>query len=160
MKTLMAKRIGPNDDYKIGDKEYKRKWFVVDAAGVPLGRLASQVAMVLKGKKKPEYTPNFDVGDYVIVINSDKVALTGTKAEKKLNTYYTGYIGGLKQQKYSLFLKENSDKAVAKAVKGMLPKNSLGRQMIKKLKVYKTAEHNHEAQKPEPLEIQYNSNKR
>ena len=155
MKTLMAKKIDSRSaDYKIGDKEYKRNWYVVDAAGVPLGRLASQVAMVLKGKKKPEYTPNTDVGDFVIVINSDKVVLTGNKAEKKLRTYYTGYIGGLKQQKYSLFLQENSDKAVIKAVKGMLPKNSLGRAMIKKLKVFKTAEHNHEAQKPQPLEIE------
>ncbi len=116
--------------------------------------------MVLKGKKKPEYTPNVDVGDFVIVINTDKVALTGNKAEKKLRTYHTGYMGGLKQQKYSLFLEENSDKAVIKAVKGMLPKNSLGRQMIKKLKVFKGATHNHEAQKPEPLEIAYNKEKR
>ncbi len=155
MKTLMAKKIDSRSaDYKIGDKEYKRNWYVVDAAGVPLGRLASQVAMVLKGKKKPEYTPNADVGDFVIIINSDKVALTGNKAEKKLYTYHTGYMGGLKQQKYALFLKENSDKAVTKAVKGMLPKNSLGRAMIKKLKVFKCAEHNHEAQKPQPLDIE------
>ena len=147
MKTLMAKKIDSRSaDYKIGDKEYKRNWYVVDAAGVPLGRLASQVAMVLKGKRKPEYTPNADVGDYVIVINSDKVVLTGNKADKKLRTYYTGYMGGLKQEKYSKFLLENSDKAVIKAVKGMLPKNSLGRAMIKKLKVCKTAEHKHEAQ--------------
>ncbi len=141
-------------DYKIGDKEYKRNWYIVDAAGVPLGRLASQVAMVLKGKKKPEYTPNADVGDFVIVINTDKVVLTGTKPTKKLRTYYTGYVGGLKQEKYSQFLRENSDKAVVKAVKGMLPKNSLGRQMIKKLKVFKAAEHNHEAQQPQPLNIE------
>ena len=155
MKTLMAKKIDSRTaDYKIGDKEYKRSWYVVDAAGVPLGRLASQVAMVLKGKRKPEYTPNADVGDFVIVINTDKVVLTGNKPTKKLRTYYTGYIGGLKQEKYSKFLLENSDKAVVKAVKGMLPKNSLGRQMIKKLKVFKTAEHNHEAQKPQPLNIE------
>lgn len=155
MKTLMAKKIDSRTaDYKIGDKEYKRSWYVVDAAGVPLGRLASQVAMVLKGKRKPEYTPNVDAGDFVIVINTDKVVLTGNKPTKKLRTYYTGYIGGLKQEKYSKFLLENSDKAVVKAVKGMLPKNSLGRQMIKKLKVFKTAEHNHEAQKPQPLNIE------
>lgn len=155
MKTLMARKVDSRTaDYKVGDKEYKRNWYVVDAAGVPLGRLASQVAMVLKGKRKPEYTPNTDVGDFVIVINTDKVALTGTKPTKKLRTYYTGYIGGLKQQKYSQFLLENSDKAVVKAVKGMLPKNSLGRQMIKKLKVFKGAEHNHEAQKPQPLNIE------
>ena len=151
----MAKKIDSRTaDYKIGDKEYKRSWYVVDAAGVPLGRLASQVAMVLKGKNKPEYTPNADVGDFVIVINSDKVILTGNKADKKLRTYYTGYVGGLKQQKYSHFLEENSDKAVIKAVKGMLPKNSLGRAMIKKLKVVKGPEHKHEAQQPKPLEIE------
>ncbi len=155
MKTLMASKIDSRSaDYKIGDKEYKRDWYVVDATDVPLGRLASQVAMVLKGKRKPEYTPNADVGDFVIVINTDKVVLTGNKPTKKLRTYYTGYVGGLKQEKYSKFLLENSDKAVVKAVKGMLPKNSLGRQMIKKLKVFKTAEHNHEAQKPQPLNIE------
>lgn len=155
MKTQMAKKIDSRSaDYKIGDKEYKRKWYVVDAAGVPLGRLASQVAMVLKGKKKPEYTPNVDVGDFVIVINTDKVILTGNKADKKLYTYHTGYMGGLKQQRYSQFLRENSDKAVVKAVKGMLPKNSLGRAMAKKLKVFKGAEHNHEAQQPVTLEIE------
>lgn len=155
MKTQMAKKIDSRSaDYKIGDKEYKRKWYVVDAAGVPLGRLASQVAMVLKGKKKPEYTPNADVGDFVIVINTDKVVLTGNKAEKKLYTYHTGYMGGLKQQRYSQFLRENSDKAVVKAVKGMLPKNSLGRSMAKKLKVFKGAEHNHEAQQPVTLNIE------
>jgi len=155
MKTLMAKKIDSRSaDYKIGNKEYKRNWYVVDAAGVPLGRLASTVAAVLKGKTKPEYTPNTDVGDFVIVVNSDKVALTGDKANKKLRTYHTGYMGGLKQQTYVHFLEENSDKAVMKAVKGMLPKNSLGRQMIKKLKVFKGAEHNHVAQKPQPLVIE------
>lgn len=155
MKTLMAKKIDSRSaDYKIGNKEYKRNWYVVDAAGVPLGRLASTVAAVLKGKTKPEYTPNTDVGDFVIVVNSDKVALTGDKANKKLRTYHTGYMGGLKQQTYAHYLEENSDKAVMKAVKGMLPKNSLGRQMIKKLKVFKGAEHNHAAQKPQPLVIE------
>lgn len=154
MKTLMAKKIvSRTADYKIGDKEYKRKWYVVDAAGVPLGRLASTVAAVLKGKTKPEYTPNTDVGDFVIVVNTDKVVLTGNKANDKLRTYHTGYMGGLKQQKYSHFLEENSDKAVVKAVKGMLPKNTLGRQMIKKLKTFKGAEHNHEAQHPVPLTV-------
>lgn len=155
MKTLMAKKIDSRSaDYKIGNKEYKRNWYLVDAAGVPLGRLASRVAAVLKGKTKPEYTPNVDVGDFVIVINTDKVVLTGNKADQKLRTYHTGYMGGLKQQKYSHFLEENSDKAVAKAVKGMLPKNSLGRAMIKKLKLFKGAEHNHEAQQPKTLDIE------
>lgn len=160
MKTLMAKKIESKSyDYKIGDKEYKRSWYVVDATDVPLGRLASYVAMILKGKTKPEYTPNTDVGDYVIIVNTDKVKLTGNKAEKKLRTYHTGYMGGLKQQKYSLFLKENSDKAVQKAVKGMLPKNSLGRQMIKKLKLFKGAEHNHQAQNPKQLVIKLHQDK-
>lgn len=154
MKTLMAKKIvSRSADYKIGGKEYKRKWYVVDAAGVPLGRLASVVASVLKGKNKPEYTPNTDVGDFVVVVNTDKVVLTGDKQNKKLRTYHTGYMGGLKQIQYSHFLAENSDKAVQKAVKGMLPKNSLGRSMIKKLKLFKGAEHNHEAQQPEKLAI-------
>ncbi|MBD5131398.1 MAG: 50S ribosomal protein L13 [Clostridiales bacterium] len=153
----MANKVNSRTaDYKIGGKEYTRNWYVVDAAGVPLGRLASQVAAVLKGKTKPEYTPNSDVGDFVIVINTDKVVLTGDKLNKKLRTYHTGYMGGLKQQKYSHFLEENSDKAVVKAVKGMLPKNSLGRAMAKKLKVFKGAEHNHQAQKPTPLAIVYN----
>ncbi len=161
MKTLMAKKIDSRSaDYKIGDKEYKRNWYVVDAAGVPLGRLASRVAAILKGKTKPEYTPNVDVGDFVIVVNTDKVALTGNKADKKLRTYHTGYMGGLKQEKYSHFLKENSDKAVQKAVKGMLPKNTLGRAMIKKLKLFKGAEHNHEAQNPQPLVIECNKETR
>lgn len=155
MKTCMAKKVvSKSCDYVIAGKEYKRNWYVVDAAGVPLGRLASKVAAILKGKTKPEYTPNTDVGDFVIVINSDKVVLTGNKADAKLRTYHTGYMGGLKQQKYSHFLQENSDKAVIKAVKGMLPKNTLGRAMIKKLKVFKGAEHNHQAQQPVVLEIQ------
>ncbi len=138
----------------VGENKYKRSWYIVDAAGVPLGRLASVVASVLKGKNKPEYSPNTDVGDYVIIINSDKVVLTGNKANKKLRTYHTGYMGGLKQIKYSQFLKENSDKAVMKAVKGMLPKNSLGRSMIKKLRVFKgDAGDRYAAQKPQPYEI-------
>ena len=160
MKTLMAKKIdSKTSDYKIGDKEYKRNWYVGAAAGGPLGRLASVVASVLKGKTKPEYTPNADVGDFVIVVNTDKVVLTGNKLNKKLRTYHTGYMGGLKQQKYSHFLEENSDKAVQKAVKGMLPKNSLGRAMIKKLKLFKGPEHIHEAQQPQPLTIELHKEK-
>jgi len=130
-----------------------RKWFVVDAAGVPLGRLASKVALVLRGKHKPDYTPNVDNGDNVIIINSDKVILTGRKLEKKFYKYYTGYTGGLKEISYKHFLEEKSDKAVFEAVRGMLPKNSLGRNMIKKLKIYKDSEHSHAAQKPEVLKL-------
>ena len=142
MKTYMAKA-----------ESVERKWYVVDAAGVPLGRLASRVASVLRGKNKPTYTPNVDTGDFVIVINTDKAVLTGKKLENKFYRYHTGYIGGLKEISYKKMMAEKSDLAVYEAVKGMLPKNSLGRQMLKKLKVYKGAEHNHAAQKPEELKL-------
>lgn len=142
MKTYMA---------KTGNVE--RKWYVVDADGVSLGRLASKVAAVLHGKNKPSFTPNVDTGDFVIVINSDKVVLTGKKAEDKYHRYHTGYIGGLKEIAYGKLLQEKSDFMVYEAIRGMLPKNSLGRQMIKKLRVYKGAEHNHAAQKPEALKL-------
>ena len=142
MKTFMAKA-----------EAVERKWYVVDAAGVPLGRLASRVASVLRGKTKPTYTPNVDTGDFVIVINTDKAVLTGKKLENKFYRYHTGYIGGLKEISYKKMMAEKSDLAVYEAVKGMLPKNSLGRQMLKKLKVYKGAEHNHAAQKPEELKV-------
>ena len=130
-----------------------RKWYVVDAANVPLGRLASKVAAILRGKNKPTFTPNVDTGDFVIVINSDKALLTGKKLEDKFYRYHTGYIGGLKEISYGKLMAERSDLAVYEAVRGMLPKNSLGRQMIKKLRIYKGAEHNHAAQKPEALKI-------
>ena len=142
MKTYMAKA-----------EAVERKWYVVDAAGVPLGRLASKVASVLRGKNKPTYTPNVDTGDFVIVINTDKTVLTGKKLEHKCYRYPTGYIGGLKEISYKKMMAEKSDLAVYEAVKGMLPKNSLGRAMLKKLKVYKGAEHNHAAQKPEELKV-------
>ena len=131
----------------------ERKWYVVDAAGVPMGRLASKVASVLRGKNKPVFTPNVDTGDFVIIINTDKAVLTGKKLENKFYRYHTGYIGGLKEISYKKMMEEKSDLAVYEAVKGMLPKNSLGRAMLKKLKVYKGAEHNHAAQKPEVLSI-------
>ena len=131
----------------------ERKWYVVDAAGVPLGRLASRVASVLRGKNKPTYTPNVDCCDFVIIINTDKAVLTGKKLENKFYRYHTGYIGGLKEISYKKMMEEKSDLAVYEAVKGMLPKNSLGRVMLKKLKVYKGAEHNHAAQKPEVLKL-------
>ena len=131
----------------------ERKWYVVDAAGIPLGRLASKVASILRGKNKPTYTPNVDTGDFVIILNSDKVVLTGKKYEDKYYRYHTGYIGGLKEISYKKLMAERSDLAVYEAVKGMLPKNSLGRKMIKKLRVFKGAEHNHAAQKPEELKL-------
>ena len=142
MKTFMAQA-----------ESVERKWYVVDAAGIPLGRLASCVASVLRGKNKPTYTPNVDTGDFVIIINTDKVVLTGKKLENKFYRYHTGYIGGLKEISYKKMMAEKSDLAVYEAVKGMLPKNSLGRAMLKKLKVYKGAEHNHAAQKPEELKV-------
>ena len=131
----------------------ERKWYVVDAAGLPLGRLATRVASVLRGKHKPTYTPHVDTGDFVIVINTDKVVLTGKKLEDKFYRYHTGYIGRLKEISYKKLMAEKSDLAVYEAVKGMLPKNSLGRVMLKKLRVYKGAEHNHAAQKPEELKV-------
>ena len=131
----------------------ERKWYVVDAEGVTLGRLATRVASVLRGKNKPTFTPNVDTGDFVIVINTDKVVLTGKKLEDKFYRYHSGYIGGLKEIPYKKLMAEKSDLAVYEAVKGMLPKNSLGRAMLKKLRVYKGGEHNHAAQKPEALKI-------
>ena len=131
----------------------ERKWYVVDAEGVTLGRLATRVASVLRGKNKPTFTPNVDTGDFVIIINTDKVVLTGKKLEDKYYRYHSGYIGGLKEIPYKKLMAEKSDLAVYEAVKGMLPKNSLGRVMLKKLRVYKGAEHNHAAQKPEVLKI-------
>ena len=142
MKTYMAKA-----------ETVERKWYVVDAAGMPLGRLATRVASVLRGKNKPTFTPNVDTGDFVIVLNTDKVVLTGKKLEDKFYRYHTGYIGGLKEISYKKMMAEKSDLAVYEAVKGMLPKNSLGRAMLKKLRVYKGAEHNHAAQKPETLKL-------
>ena len=139
--------------YMANAETVERKWYVVDAAGVPLGRLASRVASVLRGKNKPTFTPNVDGGDFVIVINTDKVVLTGKKLENKFYRYHTGYIGGLKEISYKKMIAEKSDLAVYEAVRGMLPKNSLGRTMLKKLKVYKGAEHNHAAQKPEELKV-------
>ena len=130
-----------------------RKWYVVDAEGIALGRLASKVASILRGKNKPTFTPNVDTGDFVIILNCDKVVLTGKKLEDKYYRYHSGYIGGLKEIPYKKLMAEKSDLAVYEAVKGMLPKNSLGRAMIKKLRVYKGGEHNHEAQKPETLKV-------
>ena len=129
------------------------KWYVVDAEGMVLGRLASKVATILRGKRKPTYTPNVDMGDYVIVINTDKVILTGKKLEKKMYTYHTGYVGGLKQTPYKQMMANKSDIVVYEAVKGMIPHNTLGKSMMKKLRVYKGAEHDHAAQQPETLKL-------
>jgi len=142
MKTYMAKPL-----------EVQRNWYVVDATGMALGRLASRVAAILRGKNKPTFTPNVDTGDYVIVINSDKIELTGKKSEKKFYRYHTGYIGGLKEIRYDKLMAEKSDFALRRAVKGMLPKNPIGYAMFKKLFVYKGEEHKHQAQKPVALTL-------
>lgn len=131
----------------------ERKWYVVDAEGKTLGRLASEVAKVLSGKTKPIYTPHVDTGDFVIIINAEKVVLTGKKLEQKYYRTYSGHIGGLKETKYKDMMKNKPELVMTHAVKGMLPKNKLGRAMLKKLRVYRGAEHNHQAQKPEALEL-------
>jgi len=133
--------------------QIQRKWYVVDASGKILGRLASEVAKILRGKGKPIWTPHLDVGDFVIIVNASKVRLTGKKLQQKELRWYTGYPGGLKSIKYADLLRKNPVKAVEHAVRGMLPKNRLGRKMFRKLKVYAGPEHPHQAQKPEPLEL-------
>ena len=126
-----------------------RKWLLIDAEGKTLGRLATEVARLLRGKHKPTYTPFIDTGDYVVVINASKMILTGKKLDQKFYRYHTGYPGGLKETSYKNLMAKNPEKALELAVKGMLPKNSLGRQMFKKLHVYAGAEHEQIAQKPE-----------
>jgi large subunit ribosomal protein L13 len=130
-----------------------RKWFVVDATNQSLGRLASRVASVLRGKHKPTYTPHVDTGDFVIVINADKVKLTGAKVTDKMYYRHSGYPGAIRGEAYRDLVSRHPDAPITLAVKGMLPKNILGRQMLEKLKVYGTAEHPHRAQKPETLAV-------
>jgi len=131
----------------------ERKWYVVDASGMVLGRLASQVANILRGKTKPIYTPYVDTGDYVIIINADKAILTGKKLDQKIYYHHSGYAGGLKETKYRDLMANKPEFAIKHAVVGMLPKGPLGRKMATKLKVYSGPEHEHEAQKPEVLEL-------
>lgn len=133
--------------------EVERKWYVIDAEGKVLGRLASEIASVLRGKRKPIFTPHVDCGDFVIVINADKVVLTGDKLNQKIHAYHTGYPGGRKEVVYAEMMAKRPEKVIELAVKGMLPKSRLGRQMIKKLKVYAGAEHPHAAQSPEVYEF-------
>ncbi len=142
MKTFMAKA-----------QEVERKWYVIDANGKTLGRLASEVAKILRGKHKPIYTPHVDTGDHVIIVNAEKVHLTGKKLDQKLYRRHSQYPGGLKEIPYRRLMESRPTVAIYEAVKGMLPKNSLGRQMIKKLRVYAGPNHNHEAQMPEALDI-------
>ncbi len=142
MKSFVAKPL-----------ELERKWYIVDAEGKTLGRLSSEIAKVLRGKHKPIYTPHVDCGDYVIVINADKVELTGKKLDQKKFRWHTGYIGHLRERSYRELMAKKPEFVVEQAIKGMLPKNSLGRDMFRKLKVYSGTEHGHEAQKPEALEL-------
>ena len=131
----------------------ERKWYVVDAEGMVLGRLASQVAAILRGKNKPTFTPHFDTGDYVIIINADKVVLTGNKEDQKEYKRYSGYTGGLKITKFKDMKATHPERIVEHAIVGMLPHNKLGRQMAKKLRVYAGSDHGHEAQFPETLDL-------
>jgi large subunit ribosomal protein L13 len=134
-------------------KNIQRKWFVIDAAGQTLGRLSSHAASVLAGKTNPLYTPYIDMGDHVVVINAEKIHLTGMKADQKLYRRYTGYPGGLREEEYSKLLARRPEVIIEQAIKGMLPKSKLGRQMATKLKVYKGGEHPHHAQQPVALEM-------
>ncbi len=142
MKTFMPKAA-----------DITRKWYVVDAEGLALGRVASQVANILRGKNKPIYTPNVDTGDFVIVINASKLILTGKKLDHKIYYKHSGFVGGLKEIKYRKLMAEKPEEALRHAVVGMLPKGPLGRQMAKKLKIYAGAEHEHAAQQPEKLDL-------
>ena len=137
-----------NTTHSVKAKEIEKKWYVIDAADRPLGRVASEVAKLLKGKHKPTYSTHLDCGDNVIVINSDKIVLTGNKLNQKVYRRHSGYIGGLNETPYIDLMANSSDKALLLAVKGMLPKNSLGRQLLTNVRVFKGSEHNHEAQKP------------
>jgi large subunit ribosomal protein L13 len=133
--------------------EIERKWFVIDAQGQTLGRLATRVATILRGKHKPIYTPHLDCGDYVIVVNADKINVTGQKLDQKVYYRHSGYPGGLKQVTLRRQLQTHPERVVEAAVRGMLPKNRLGRKMFKKLKVYDGPDHPHQAQQPEPLDL-------
>ncbi|MCM0649429.1 50S ribosomal protein L13 [Clostridium swellfunianum] len=144
MKSYLAKK-----------NEVERKWYVIDAAGKPLGRVASQVATILRGKHKPVFTPNVDTGDFVIIINAEKVVLTGKKLDQKMMRHHSLYPGGLKETPYREVLAKKPEFAFSEAVRRMLPSGPLGRDMLKKLKVYRGSEHEHEAQKPEVLELKY-----
>ena len=137
--------------YMANPDKIERKWYVVDAEGCTLGRLASGVASVLRGKNKPQFTPHVDTGDYVIIVNADKVKVTGKKMDQKIYYHHSDYVGGMKETTLREMLNKKPEKVIELAVKGMLPKGPLGRQMMTKLHVYAGAEHNHQAQKPETL---------
>lgn len=142
-----------NKTYSASAHDVERKWYIIDASDKVLGRLATKIATVLRGKHKPNFTPHVDTGDFVVVINAEKVALTGQKAEQKYYKWHTGYPGGYRTRTYKQVLEKHPERIIEHAVKGMLPKNKLGRQMFKKLKVYAGSEHPHTAQNPEELSI-------
>ena len=142
MKTYMAKA-----------ETIQRAWYVVDAEGMVLGRLAAQVATILRGKHKPTYTPHVDTGDHVIILNADKIVLTGKKLDQKMYRKHTGYAGGLKETSYRVLMDKKPEFAVKEAIRGMLPHNSLGRKQLKKLRVYTGSEHDHQAQQPVVLKL-------
>ena len=138
-----------NTTYSVKKNEIERKWYIIDAANKPLGRVATEAAKLLRGKHKPTFTPNLDVGDHVIILNCNQVILTGNKLNQKVYRHHSGYIGGMKEISAKDMLSNNPEKAMMLAIKGMLPHNSLGRQMVKKLRVYAGSEHENAAQKPE-----------
>lgn len=141
--------------YIAKESDVVKKWYVIDAADVTLGRMSTEIANILRGKNKPQYAPNVDMGDYVIVVNAEKVAVTGKKLEQKMYHHHSGYTGGLKSTRLDKMLETHPERVIEHAVKGMLPKNALGRKMFGKLHVYAGTEHPHEAQKPEKLEIKF-----
>lgn len=134
-------------------KEVNRKWYVMDAADKPMGRVAAQAAVLLRGKHKPTFTPHVDCGDHVIIVNVDKMILTGKKLEQKFYRHHTGYVGGLKEINYKTLMAKNPERAMTAAVKGMIPDTVIGRQALTRLRVYKGAVHKHEAQKPEEFQF-------
>lgn len=138
-----------NTTYSVKKSEIERKWYIIDAENKPLGRVATQAALILRGKHKPTYTPNLDTGDHVIIINCSKVVLTGKKLDQKIYRHHSGYIGGMKEISARQLLNKEPEQMMMRAVKGMLPHNSLGRQQLKKLRVYAGSEHENAAQKPE-----------
>jgi large subunit ribosomal protein L13 len=142
MKSYMARPL-----------EVERKWYVVDAEGQTLGRLATEIATILRGKNKPQYTPHVDTGDFVVVVNAEKVAVTGRKAEQKVYRRHSGYPGGLKVTSYEQMMERRPTEILRRAVKGMMPKNRLARQQLRKLKIYAGPEHPHAAQNPQPYEV-------
>ena len=142
-----------NMTYSVKKSEIQRKWYIIDAANKPLGRVATEAAKLLRGKHKPTFTPNVDMGDHVIILNCKDVILTGNKLNQKIYRHHSGYIGGMKEVPAKVMLEKNPEKAMMLAVKGMLPHNSLGRQSLKKLRVYAGSEHENQAQKPEVWEF-------